>query len=837
MRTRLLFSVLALFTLFGMSCSSDSEAIDPTDSVNPDISVPDPVGTISISMRNANSGGTYLENTNIHIDKADNFVGAQFVSMGAMKGLGSVTSIPKTGWSGQVLVKPGNGYVAYASGKFYRMYVSRYITNVVNEILGAEIKYQSPFGGADEAVSVVEQLLNFECEGGTKELMFTNESVIPCTVESANCKVSVLYNRNYSFLPEGVKIIAEKNDLTTAINGKVIFNALNGHIKEVPVTIKEKLPYIDLGADISVGCAASTEKRIIRTNIPVSDLLFDTDAEWCEMVYQGENILELKFSENTTDTNRIATIVVSSNDATVKDELIVNQNNSTISVDKTKLEISALAQETVIGVNCMVSAWKVDSDQKWCSVTKQENKINVVCEENEEGGERHATIVAYVDAGKKISAFVHLCQAAHPVSMNKQEIILTPQAQTTTVAVTTTASEWLVESNSSWCQVDRSGNEINISVDESMENIQRTAKIAVYIDIEKKTKAAELIVRQNSYTISVNTSSLNLTAISQSEKVFVSTLSSVWFVESDQDWCKIIKSNGAFEINIDENNEGENRTATILVYVDQARKINTQVIVRQSSHSFGWTIDKKNFDREAHNLDIKVNTTASKFSATSSENGWCTISGYGNNLTLRLSANNTGINRKAKITLTLSDNRSFSVDIEQARYKIGDCYNENNVKGIIFELLPEFHGLIVSLDESGELQWSKELVVSGATSDGDGMKNTEMIEAIPDWRNLYPAFLWCDMKNTNGVTGWYFPSLEELNLITVGPTRAAVNNGLASNGGVLFNSPLYWTSTENSASEVYCFRLIEHFAQTAYYTVATYEKNRTYLKARAVYAF
>lgn len=39
-----------------------------------------------------------------------------------------------------------------------------------------------------------------------------------------------------------------------------------------------------------------------------------------------------------------------------------------------------------------------------------------------------------------------------------------------------------------------------------------------------------------------------------------------------------------------------------------------------------------------------------------------------------------------------------------------------------------------------------------------------VIKKIPYWEDSYPAFLLCEQLNTNGVTGWYLPAINEVKL-------------------------------------------------------------------------
>ncbi|MCL2097408.1 MAG: DUF5036 family protein [Bacteroidales bacterium] len=166
------FLVLSLF--FAAACSKD----DPSD---PNTSVPDPEGTITVSMRNANNGDTFVSpdgfSGSFHIGADDNFsgYGCQFVTIGPMKGLGNVTKIPSSGWASQVAVQPGYGYVARNGFTYFRLYVVSYIEAAVGGgVIGADVKYQSPF--APTTLSLSTDALTFAKEQGEQTVTITTDA-------------------------------------------------------------------------------------------------------------------------------------------------------------------------------------------------------------------------------------------------------------------------------------------------------------------------------------------------------------------------------------------------------------------------------------------------------------------------------------------------------------------------------------------------------------------------------------------------------------------------------------------------------------------------------------
>lgn len=71
-------------------------------------------------------------------------------SIGSVRSLGKIKSVPKSGWTQQVSVKPGNGYVVKFEGKsidgrfchYARIYVVEWIENTSGGINGAIVRYE-----------------------------------------------------------------------------------------------------------------------------------------------------------------------------------------------------------------------------------------------------------------------------------------------------------------------------------------------------------------------------------------------------------------------------------------------------------------------------------------------------------------------------------------------------------------------------------------------------------------------------------------------------------------------------------------------------------------------
>lgn len=147
-------AALLCAALLGMvSCDKDD---DGAAGGNGGKAVPDPEGTVTVQMRNANNGQTYVSpdgfGTDFYIDRADNLTcqwGA-VICVGKVAGLGNIRERPETGWASKTAVLPGYGYILRSPSNqdgyvYCRIYVVGYLTSTGGGIIGATVKYQSPF--------------------------------------------------------------------------------------------------------------------------------------------------------------------------------------------------------------------------------------------------------------------------------------------------------------------------------------------------------------------------------------------------------------------------------------------------------------------------------------------------------------------------------------------------------------------------------------------------------------------------------------------------------------------------------------------------------------------
>lgn len=154
------------------------------------------------------------------------------------------------------------------------------------------------------------------------------------------------------------------------------------------------------------------------------------------------------------------------------------------------------------------------------------------------------------------------------------------------------------------------------------------------------------------------------------------------------------------------------------------------------------------------------------------------------------------------------DNNDNNEEQTPKVYKAGDFYKVGITEGVVIwaDEAGE-HGLVISLDE-GVAAWSTESRMltnqGGEFSLSNGQANSKYVKQQENWKELYPAFAWCDSKNALGLSSWYLPAPEELERAL--PAVEAINKTLKEQGATeLSLEGKYWTSYEAGAALAYPF--------------------------------
>ena len=158
MKKRILAISLMLIALSILTLSCKKDKTSASNEPETPTYYEEPENVVTVNLLNDDGSYVLILGRYIKISTANNFYtiygnGAYltFNDVGEVASLGYAYQIPQDGWSEQVAVFPGHGYVlkkveydnyGYVYTKYARVYVVDYIYDANNEIIGAQIEYQ-----------------------------------------------------------------------------------------------------------------------------------------------------------------------------------------------------------------------------------------------------------------------------------------------------------------------------------------------------------------------------------------------------------------------------------------------------------------------------------------------------------------------------------------------------------------------------------------------------------------------------------------------------------------------------------------------------------------------
>lgn len=503
------FTFLLLAVAFA-ACSSDDDSTDGNGNIKPDVNVNDPVGTVSLSMMKGPSireGATGIGS--IYIGNDYNFDGGYFISLGTVKGLGNVSYIPTTGWASKVSVRSGNGYVACDPyGFFYRIFVEKEIVGTTGGIIGYDVKYQAPFKGKDLELELPATSVSFDKKGGTENIVFNNKEFVVFTAKSSEdwCQIIPTSTYNYSFLANGIQIIAQPSNVAATTEATITLTTAYGKKKEIKVTRGGVDPYLTLNETSVTLDAKECERQVgLNTNIQKEDLtISNTASSWCkaEFVDQTRAIhasaarikfvgnkpakavkaanaagsanyyaLVLKANSNDKDTERKGTITLKSKDGKKSVTLDVIQEKAYLYVrEKGYNEVSFDNEErnAVIGnvyTNLEYEDLQVSCNEAWCKPELQKESygyiiLNANISKNATEKTRKAKIVIS-NKTKTLSFTLTVSQRGIKFIPSQTKVGFDKNYSNKTITIDTNI-DWEASSNQSWCTISKNGNNLTI---------------------------------------------------------------------------------------------------------------------------------------------------------------------------------------------------------------------------------------------------------------------------------------------------------------------------------------------------------------------------------------
>lgn len=519
---------MMVFSLAVMpSCSKDDEPTDPNKPSNVDPVTPtgDPVGTVTMRMRNDNA--TKLNGIKLSSDNNFFCEYGMIASLGPVTGLGNVTDIPLTGWTDQIAVTIGNGYVYYDGNNYYRIYAVQWLQEAVTtEVIGVELKYQTPFKGVDEEIQLENSTISISGKGTESQdgevVFFTNTSIIPFTVTSDQDWCSVRRCSSYDdpdFLYNGVAVFVTPSDSQEESRAKIEIKTLYGKRTILTVVRGAETPQIFFPNGESkyvlddIVAAGSQQTLRLTSNLEAENITFASSADWltAEIVssksapqktvrrVEGLNDDEVRrvqsratstismtytIAPNFTSARREANLTISSKKGEKVAEMSVSQVGGAITVSRQEdFEVAAKAQELSFTFNSSVPGeYTVTSDKAWCTVAKESydvttvgyNTVRLSLSDNISESKREATISISSVSGS-LKEQIKVVQEGLNTSGMPTAVYFDKNAGYQTVDLP--VSGLTVTSKVDWCSVSIKDNKLTVRVADT--SADRTTKLTI----------------------------------------------------------------------------------------------------------------------------------------------------------------------------------------------------------------------------------------------------------------------------------------------------------------------------------------------------------------------
>lgn len=831
---------------------SNGDEPDNPNPINPDKEVADPAGTVKLSMRSEAAVGdskTKLDDR-LYIDGADNFNanGGIIVDLGGMKGLGNVGYIPKTGYVSKVAVTPGNGYIWGTYDAFYRIYVTNYTQNSAGEIIGADIKYQKPFYGKDEALKPSDTSLSVSSDGGEASVVFENNSIIPFTVKSDKGWVRPYPSStlDYSVLTNAITFYIEP--ATTTESETATVTATTYYDKSTTITITRlgvapMLSIPDDAANKEIDANATEYRLPITTNLNFNDLTVKSSADWAtvELVDGSSRTAAIansirwignepathsradnasirtyyalvKVAANVNSAERNASITVSSKDGKLSAQHSLIQKGATVSVknvstgasinDNDILKIGNTGGTIKISVNSSNKSLKVTSDSPWATISEPEERDNVqfytiTIEPSENADDRTAKVSIKGKSDEPSMSFsitqspatIEVFNSAGKTIKDGSTIVVSEFSNTMDIKVRSNISNIKLTSNASWCtatMTKQSGayTYYTIAAADNETADSRTAKIV--IKGEKGDLNFNLLIKQKPATL----------IIEDESKTEIKAVS--FGYEAHSQIFYAYTSVKDFEIECPDSwitvTKKANKSFFVAVPENKTTEIRNSTITIKAGNELKATL-KVSQEAGGVWIDGSIDGSHTKNIDREAHTFNYTVSG---NLPYEIKSNADWCsvyqngNSFSVIISNTNTTRSAKVTITGGKQPIELTYKQSKWKTgdkygyATIDLYKT--GSPIMYIELGQAQWSTQYINTGATDRYNGEINTEKIHSVPNWEGNYPAFKLIDNLNSGNETGWYMPSASELNSLDLKRYETR-----------------FWSSTEVNSSQAYYY--------------------------------
>ncbi len=415
--------------------------------------------------------------------------------------------------------------------EYYRIYVVDYMEGATTGgIIGANIKYQKPFRGLDEEISLQQDKVMLSSLGGSEQLVFDNQSIVPFKVKSSAdwCRVQKASTRDEYFLYDAVVISCDKTYAAEETKATVTIETLFGKKKKIEVTRAGYGEFIRISeSKLDFGFNTNNADKSIKvyTNVVPKDIKVTSNTDWLKAEMSGRKYkpereirsiegqpVTRATLENPVNTEMIVSVggyagsearegIITMSYGTAKSELKVTQSGSKFFIEKHSFSFdggknSAQSQSCTWSGNLSSSyltAKPVNKNDTWVKASFSGSKFTVTVQPNPSETERKAIMKIYYTQGDTNIELdeIEVIQKWTPVEHSY--MYFESYATNYTVSLPTMKEGAKITSSADWCTATPNGSSIVLRITAATEN--RSAVITV------EGVSSKIFVSQSKYKV------------------------------------------------------------------------------------------------------------------------------------------------------------------------------------------------------------------------------------------------------------------------------------------------------------------------------------------------
>lgn len=397
----------------------------------------------------------------------------------------------------------------------------------------------------------------------------------------------------------------------------------------------------------------------------------------------GSTTLTISARENVTmsELSGSVRIVSKENSNLVK---VVNISQAAYEFDTTPVTKQFVAMGAVaqnVTLSKCTGSWTVDVSEPWVSVSPESGEgggvsYTITVGDNYNTAQRRATVKIVSTDNSALVKEITIVQAAYEFDQSAATVqFVAYGASAQSVSLSKCTGSWKAASSESWLTVSPTNGSgsatISLSAANNLTTAARNAVVRIE-SVENPSLVKVVNVSQNAYELTVSGNVTEYAPMNGATQNISVVCSGKWTI-SVPSWATAQPASGTgnatVAISVTNNTNNQKRSGNVVVSSSDVSALSRNVSISQAAYALSVTPTTLSFAVGATAAkNVAVTCSGSWTYTVSAGATWLSASKSGGNLVVTPTANATGAERKATITITSSDNAAlkYTVQVTQA---------------------------------------------------------------------------------------------------------------------------------------------------------------------------